>query len=165
MLSYPRLLPSPVMTTLLLLLILLSNVAWSFAFLAGTKVQGTNWLLTLLTPGSATPESYIPIALLIAIVFQLIVVFILLWDKTRKITLRSKLQTIRSKNKDLKVQSKEAKQEFQQQEFQLTETRTTLESENEKLAQEKEQLQARVENTEKPQGKLGGLLTKFGKKE
>lgn len=165
MLSYPGQLLSPLMTTLLLLLILLSNVAWSFAFLASAKIQGTNWILALLTPGEVEPASFIPIALVIAIVFQLIVVFILLWDKSRKLALRSKLQAEREKRKDLKAETKEVKKEFKEQTSQLTEEKTSLESENQQLSQEKEQLQARVENTEKPQGKLRDFLTGFGRKE
>ncbi|MCF7844711.1 MAG: hypothetical protein K9M03_02690 [Kiritimatiellales bacterium] len=153
------------MTTLLLFLILLSNIAWSFAYLASAKIQGTNWLLSLLTPGAIEPESFIPIALVIAIVFQLVVVFILLWDKSRKIALRSKLQSEREKRKDLKQETKEVKKEFQQQTSQLSEEKTSLEYENEQLTQEKEQLASKVASVPKAQGKLNNLLTRFGRKD
>ncbi|MBU0767135.1 hypothetical protein KKF55_05165 [Patescibacteria group bacterium] len=121
------------MTYILLFLILLSNIAWSFAYLASAKVQGTNWLIALLVPGSTEPDSYIPIALLIAIVFQLVIVFILLWEKTRRLALKSKLQAEREKRKDLKQESKEIKREFKEQTSQLSEVKTSLESENERL--------------------------------
>ena len=104
------------MTYLILFLLLLSNLALAYAYFASLRLPGMAKTLSWIAPEGTAPGDFILPALLLAIVSQLIMIGLLLWQKARGKSLLMKLREEREHSEQMRSTAKEIEKKISAQE-------------------------------------------------
>ena len=115
------------MAYVIIFFLLLSDLALVYAYFISLELPGINKTLSWIAPKGSSLADFIPIAILIAIISQIIMIGLLLIQKSRRKSLLIKLREERELNRQMRFSAKEIEKKFTEQEKALESAKTTEE--------------------------------------
>ncbi len=129
------------MTYFILFFLLLSDLALAYAYLVSLRLPGITKTLSWIVPEGTSLTDFIPVAMLVAVISQIIMIGLLLLLKARRKSLLIKLSEERELNKQMRSSTKEIEKKVSAQEKALESAKTAGEKAaiiQEKLKREQE---------------------------
>lgn len=119
------------MIYVLLTLIAVSNIAWIYAILGSSNPAPLSWIVGWFAPEGMTASDLVPTAFVLAVALQAALAAFLLWEASKRQSLRAALRTAKSANKSLSQSSREIEKRIDKQTKELekikdAETKTAL---------------------------------------
>ena len=156
------------MVFIIIFLLLLSDLGLAYAYFISLNLPGITKTLSWIAPKGSTLNDFIPAAILIALISQIIMIGLLLFLKARRKALLVKLREERELNERLRVSAKEFQKKASDQEKALKSAETAAEKAEllqEKLKSEQEMEKACRENIESLKYENKQLQKELGKLE
>lgn len=154
------------MTYLILFFLLLADLALAYAYFISLRFPSITKTLSWIVPEGKSPADFIPVAMLVAIISQIIMIGLLFSQKARRKSLRLKLHEERELNKQMRSSTKEIEKKVSAQEKALESAKTAEEKAaliKEKLKREQELEQECRDKADSLKHQNKELLSELGK--